>query len=458
MIRFINRKSELSLLHKEISRQGAAFIVLYGRRRIGKTALITEYIKDKTNVFYIAEDTNKKIQIHDFQQHLARFFKDELLETMTFDEWKDLFMYLKRVLPTDKKIIIAIDEFSYLLKNDAVLASSLQKFWDTFLSKTECALLVSGSLFGMMSEQVLSSSSPLYGRRTRDLLLRVFSFTDARMFLSMSFVDALQTYLCVGGVPEYLLRAKEYNKFSSFFSQEVTNRDGYFYREPYFLLSQEFKEIKTYFSLVNAVAYGNTKASEIANYAGIRTREIYPYLENLLRLDVIEKITPLMGGSKQGVYIIYDTFFDCWFNFVHKNREAIERGQYSIDKKELHTYLGKRFEITVRTQFLPLLFPRFSFGKWWHKEDDIDCIGVNDEKKKALFFECKWKHLKKNDTQQLLDNIKEKTSLFLWKNDERKEQIGIIAKKIDDKDLFRKQGYLVYDLSDWERVVTKENE
>ena len=270
MIRFIDRGYELSLLNEEWEKNEAQFVIVYGRRRIGKTTLISEFIKDKPGIFYIADDVNKKVQINDFKEKIASFFDDNLLKNIVFEEWKDLFEYLKKILPKNKRLHITIDEFSYFIKNDPALASVLQKFWDTFLKKTRIFLLVSGSIFGLMSEKILSASSPLYGRRTRDILLKQLALKDACEFTKIDFEEKLKIYMGIGGVPEYLLKAKDFSNSKEFFKKEFVSKDGYFYREPYYLLSQEFKEIKTYFTILNAIAYGNTKPSEIANFVGLK--------------------------------------------------------------------------------------------------------------------------------------------------------------------------------------------
>ena len=449
MIRFVDRDYEISLLNEEWKKNGAQFVVIYGRRRIGKTALITEFTKDKDGIFYIAEDVNKKVQINDFKEKIASFFKDDLLKTLEISEWGDLFSYLEKIIPVDKKIHITIDEFSYFMKNNPPLASALQKFWDSYLSKTNTFLLVSGSIFGLMSEGILSTSSPLYGRRTRDMLLRELSFKNASKFLEMPSEEKLKTYMAVGGVPEYLLKARFYPSFKKLFEKEFTSKDGYFYREPYYLLSQEFKEIRTYFTILNAIAYGNTRPSYIANFAGIKTREIYPYLENLMRLNFIEKITPITKSGKSGIYLIKDVFFDCWFNFVHKNREFIERDQYKPNKQDMNTYFGKRFEIIVRKEFAPELVASSKIGKWWHKDQEIDIVGLNENKKQIAFFECKWKDISYNQSLKILEELKEKAGFVKWFNKQRKEHYGVIAKKIENKKGLREKGYLIYDLDDW---------
>jgi len=453
MIRFIDREYELSLLNEEWEKNEAQFVIVYGRRRIGKTTLISEFIKDKPGIFYIADDVNKKVQINDFKEKIASFFDDDLLKNIVFEEWKDLFEYLKKILPKNKRLHITIDEFSYFIKNDPALASVLQKFWDTFLKKTRIFLLVSGSIFGLMSEKILSASSPLYGRRTRDILLKQLTLKDACEFTKTDFEEKLKIYMGVGGVPEYLLKAKDFSSSKEFFKKEFVSKDGYFYREPYYLLSQEFKEIKTYFTILNAIAYGNTKPSEIANFVGVKTREIYPYLENLLRLDFIEKLTPITRSKKTGVYLIKDVFFDCWFNLVFNNREDIERGQLKFNEKEINTYFDKQFETISRNDFIPKIFTKSKVGKWWHRDKEIDIVAINEKEKQIVFFECKWKTLGYQKCLKILEELQEKAEYVEWLDGKCKKQYGVIAKKIDDKSVLRKKGYLVYDLDDWKSTL-----
>jgi len=451
MVRFIDREYELSLLKDAWRQKGGKFIVIYGRRRVGKTRIGMEFTKGRKGIFYIAEDTNKKVQIGGLKNRIADFLDDGFLRKTEISEWSALFDYLGKVLPKNQRYYFFIDEFSYIIKNDSGVPSALQKFWDTFLSKTQAFLIVSGSVFGLMSEKILSSASPLYGRRTRDLLIRPLPFRHAEKFLKMPFEEKMKAYLAIGGIPEYLLKAGNYNNAGAFLESEFMKRDGYFYREPYFLLSQEFKEIKTYFTILNAVAYGNTKPTEIANFSGIKTREIYPYLENLIRLGFIKRITPLVGKRKSGIYLISDVFFDFWFNFVFPNREDIEQNQALLEKPKANAYFGKRFEILVREEFLPKMQGFEKTGKWWHKDKEIDIAALNEHTKEILFCECKWKN--KVNAEKVLVELKEKSQHVQWNNQKRKEHYAVFAKSFKKK--FKQKGIHLYDLKDLEKAFKK---
>ena len=447
--KFIGRQKELSLLEDEWNKTNGRLIILYGRLRIGKTRLITEFTSGKNGIFYLAEDTSPHIQITRLQEKIAEFTRDEVLRTLDIKDWDQLFGYLTKNCPSER-FYLAIDEFSYLIKSDKSILSTLQKYWDTELSSSNICIILSGSMPGLMSEMVLSHASPLYGRRSRDILLEGLSFSDSKEFLNMPFQETLETYMILGGVPEYLLKASEYTDITNFVEKEFFDKFGYFYREPYFIISQEFRELKTYFSILNSIAFGNTKPTDIANFVGIDARKIYPYLENLIRLGFIERRVSIFGNQKKGIYLIKDPVFDFWFNFVSKYKEEIEKGVFKLRNNEMPGFFGKRFEIFVEQEIIHHFIPDFrKIGRWWHKGEEIDVLALNEVQKEIAFFECKWQEVDRKRSGHILADLKRKAALVKWHNDERRELYGIIGKKINGKEKLREMGYLVFDFEDF---------
>lgn len=451
---FVGRKRELDLMEKEWNKKGGSLIILYGRRRIGKTRLLAEFAKGKSGIFYVAEDISPQIQIARIKEKIADFIQDEVLKGLDLRDWDQLFAYFARNLPTER-FYLCIDEFSYLIKNERSILGALQRYWDSVLSASNICIVLSGSMLGLMSEMALSYTSPLYGRRTRDILLEGLSFSDSMKLLDMPFEDSLKVYMVIGGVPEYLIKASEYKSLNSFLENEFFDKYGYFYREPYFIISQEFRELKTYFSILDAVASKNTKPTEIANFTGMETRQIYPYLENLIRLGFLERRVSLFGTSKKGIYLIKDHIFDFWFNFVSTNKEAIERESfgYGPNPEALTMYFAKKFELLAEKDILPSLLPQFSrTGRWWHKTEEIDILAVNEPENTIVFLECKWRSLTALSAENFLTALREKAPLVLWQNETRKEIFGLLARKIEGKKDLREKGYLVFDLEDFEKA------
>jgi len=447
MIRFIGRKQEMDTLETAWRAKGAQFIVITGRRRVGKTRMMLEFIEGKDGIFYIAEDVSKKVQIDEFRFRIARYFEDDFLEKTEIKEWRDLFSYMSKTMPADKRLYIAIDEFSYLIRNDPSILSALQILWDTFLSRTEVFLMVSGSLLGLMQESVLSHASPLYGRRTRDIMLEPMLFADSRVFLSMGFKEALKVYMSTGGVPEYLLRASAYNNADDFLKAEFFSTTGYFYREPYFMLSQEFREVRKYFSILRAVAMGNTRPGDIATFSGMGSREIYPYLENLIRLGFLRRLTPIRGNRKSGIYLLKDAMLDMWFYTVYPNRESIERGSFSPEKEEINRQMGKRFEMLVRGEIFGMFFDSSEIGTWWHREEEIDVVSIERGKREAIFAECKWRD--NVNAHKIVEELKNKSEKFPYEAERRK--YAVFARSFQS----RPDDCICIDMKDIERAYER---
>jgi len=447
MIReFVDRESELRLLEEEWKKPGGRLIILYGRRRIGKTRLIGEFVRDKPGVLYFAEDTSPSLQMRQLQVSCAAFLNDSLLASLKINSWEQLFTYLAKHPPASR-LYLVIDEFTYLAKNDPTILSALQKTWDTDLAGSPWCILLCGSMLGLMSDLALSSTSPIYGRRTRDMLLEALQFSDAQKFLSVQPIDALKIYLSIGGVPEDLLKAGDYGTFSDFTTREFFDRYGYFYREPYFILSQEFRELKMYQSILQAIAYGNTTPAPIAQFCGLDSRHLYPYLESMTRLGIIERELPVLVNTKKGIYRIKDRLFDFWYTFVFPNRQSIELNQISIPDAHFDPYFGRQFEVFIRHEVIPRLFPGYLIGRWWYGEEEIDIIGYDDHSATILFAECKWGLLTRKEAKKLLSSLKKKSS-YVRHARFTEEKFLLVARTIEGKEALRKEGCLVLDLDD----------
>lgn len=443
---FIDRDRERTLLEEEWKKNGGRLIILYGRRRIGKTRLISEFVQGKDGILYLAEDTAPHLQRRQLQTACALFLKDDFLASLEMTTWEQLLTYLGTHAPSSRSYLV-IDEFTYLARNDPTILSALQKTWDTLLSGSSWCILLCGSMLGLMSDLALSSTSPIYGRRTRDMLIEALPFSDARRFLTMPKLDALKTYLSIGGVPEYLLKAGDYSSFSVFVGREFFDRYGYFYREPYFILSQEFRELKMYQAILQAIASGHTTSTPIAQFCGLDPRHLYPYLESMTRLGIIERELPLLVTTKKGIYRIRERIFDFWYTFVFSRRQSIELNQISLDTIDLDPYFGRQFEAFARQEIILHLFPGYTIGRWWYGEDEIDIVAYHDQQGTIVFGECKWGTLSSGDVRKILANLHRK-SRHVRHNRQLTPRYLLIARTIEEKQNLRDEGYLLYDIED----------
>ncbi len=460
---FLNRESELNHLEDEYSKDAPRFVVLYGRRRIGKTALIEEFGKNKKDfIYYLADQQTETQQIESFKQQIYEYTHDDFLLKTRFDSWDQFFSYLTRVLPNDKKLIVGIDEITYIIKSTPAFASILQKYWDMFFSKTKIFLIVSGSLVGMMIKDILNYDSPLYGRRTSQIHLKAFDFKHASMFLkNFNIEERVMLYSITGGVAKYLLLIEE-RSISEFIRKKILEKEGFFYQESIFLLSQEFKNPNVYLSILKAIALGHTKLNEISNFVGIEGKKVTRYIDVLQEIGIVMRQVPVTEDplrSRKGVYGIEDNFLNFWFRFVLPNRSRIElkdtKDLLANIMDSMPDYASATFE-KIAIEFLygmdregglPARF--FQWGRWWDRKNEIDIVALNRESLDILFCECKWQK-RKIDTD-VIKHMLDKAPLVNWFNENRKEYFAFISKAGFTKmamEFARQNHVLLFELKD----------
>lgn len=460
---FINRESELNHLEEEYSKDASRFVVLYGRRRIGKTALIEEFGKNKKDfIYYLADQQTETQQIESFKQQIYEYTHDDFLQKTRFDNWDQFFSYLTKILPADKRLVIGIDEINYIIKSTPAFLSILQKYWDTFFSKTKIFLIASGSHVGMMLREVLNYDSPLYGRRTSQIHLKAFDFKHASKFLkNFDIEERVTLYSITGGVAKYLLLIEE-RSVGEFIKKKILEKEGFFYQESIFLLSQEFKNPNVYLSILKAIALGHTKLNEIANFVGIDGKKLTRYLDVLQEIGFVTRQVPVTEDPlrfRKGVYSIEDNFLNFWFRFVLPNRSRIEL-RYTKDLLDsilvsMPDYASSAFE-HIGMEFLQgkgsagRLPAQFShWGRWWDRMNEIDIVALNSDTLDILFCECKWQKRKidANAVQHLLDTAPQVN----WFNKNRKEHFAFISKAgftREAVELARTNRMLLFELKD----------
>ena len=306
---FIDRTEDLATLEEQYLDSGPSFVVVYGRRRVGKTALITEFLKDKRGLYFLATEESEEQNRLAFQRLVADFTGDVLLSQLAADSWDILF---DRLTQGDERIVIALDEFQYLGKANPAFPSVFQRIWDTVLSRRNVMVILCGSLVSLMESQVLSYGSPLYGRRTAQIRMKQIPFRFYGGFFSggLDRRTLVELYSVTGGVPKYIESVKDVSDVYRAIEKHVLNPNSYLFDEPNFLLSKEVSEVGTYFSIMKAVAAGKRRAGEIAAALGAKQTSLSKYLKVLERLDVLERVVPITEfnpeKSKRGLYRIKD--------------------------------------------------------------------------------------------------------------------------------------------------------
>ena len=406
-MKFIGRQAELSKLNAEYTRDGS-FVVIYGRRRVGKTTLIKEFLKKKTAFYFLATEELESQSMKRLAGVIARTTKNALLQKATFTDWLDLFQVIADYKPEEKKVLV-IDEFPYLVKTNSAFPSILQNAWDEILKDSNVMLILSGSLIGMMKKHALSYDSPLYGRRTAQIRLAPLSFTDIYAVQKIPFAQAVEQYSVTGGVPKYLEFFEDGRPLEEQLEDAVLSKSGFLYEEPNFLLKSESLTAVNYFSIIKAIADGNHKLGKIAGALGQETSALTQYLSTLTDLSFVEKKTPITEKnpekSRKGLYFISDNFIRFWFHYVYPYKGELELDNTQIvldeiNKDFIQKFVAFVYEDICRNIFAELCrkgqidFAPSRIGSYWRNDNEgdteIDVAAVDNQHKRLFLGECKY--------------------------------------------------------------------
>lgn len=406
-MRFIGRKNELHTLNTEYNRN-SSFVVIYGRRRVGKTTLIKEFLKNKTAFYYLATEELESQSMKRLANVIARTTKNTLLQKIEFTDWLDLFQLIADYKPEEKKVLV-IDEFPYLVRTNSAFPSILQNAWDEFLKDSNVMLILSGSLIGMMQKHVLSYDSPLYGRRTAQMRLTPLPFTSIYETQNLPFEQAVEQFALTGGVPKYLEFFEDGRPLEEQLKDAVFSKNGFLYEEPNFLLKSEFLTAVNYFSIIKTIADGNHKLGKIASALGQESSSLTPYLSTLSDLGFIEKRTPITEKnpekSRKGLYFIADNFLRFWFCYVYPYKGELELDNMQIVLDEIHKDFKEKFVAFAYEDICKDIFAKLcsnnaiSFvpsriGSYWLNDYDgdteINVMSVDHQNKQVFAGECKY--------------------------------------------------------------------
>lgn len=433
MDRFVDREQEMQTLQSEYNRKGSSLVVLYGRRRVGKTTLISEFIKDKTALFFLASEESEIQNRNLFKEKVADFVDNDILRNSDIKSWDTLFKAIVEKEFTTKPVIV-IDEFQYLGKTNEAFPSIFQRIWEELLKDKSIMVILCGSLISMMESQTLAYSSPLYGRRTAQIRLKQIPFKYyGEFFPAKSYKELIETYAITGGVPKYIELFSDENDIVESIQKCILNRSGYLYNEPYFLLQQEVTEIGTYFSIIKAIAAGNSKLSAIAAVLETKATGLTKYLKTLIDLDIVEREVPVTEPnpekSKKGLYKIKDNYLRFWFAFVYPNISFIESGHSEIVISKIRNNLVKEhtafvYEDICREKMWDLNasntwpFHFSKLGRHWDSHTETDVVALDPDGKNLILGECKY-HKDPVGIDVLID-LEKKAPTITWQNVDRK--------------------------------------
>jgi len=386
-----------------------------------------------------------------------------------FNDFVELFEYLAGIL-RNRKFLIVIDEFTYLMERDEGVLSDFQEIVDEIFPNTNIKLILTGSLVGMMETKVLGYKSPLYGRSQRIIKLPPLGFKAViEWFSGVSYSDVFKIYAVTNGVPKYLEFFKG-GDVEAEIRKNFFNSSSFLFRDAIELLKEELRDPTNYVIILEAIANGLTKLSEISNYTFIEPTKLTPYLRTLRYLGIVQRQIPILSSKKarRGIYTISDFYYLFWFRFVSPYFEEIEaempENAINDFEKNFNIYLGLPFECLtrklIRYTLIKYGLKPIRIGKWWYRDIDIDIVAIDDKNKTILFGEAKWSKLGNRDIYRLLTRLEDKSEAFPHKKSYRKVYC-IVAREFREKPSNLEDTILI-DLNElcenmYARIITQNN-
>lgn len=400
---FINRKIEVDALTTALDDPPALF-VLYGRRRVGKTALLREVCSGRRHVFLTADLGTTRDHLRSFAASLSRDFDEPEWDDLRLPGWEEaLRVCIRRA--RDEPLVVVLDEFQHLVDAAPALATILQRLWDHEIQGSKLALVICGSYVSFMEKEVLGAQNPLYGRRTGQLRLRLMEARHAgEFFPRWSPEEKMKAVGILGGVPAYLRLFRQDRDLEANVSRAILEPGAPLLEEPRFLMMEEVREPQAYFSVCRAMAHGRHTPNEIANLSGLASRRMTHLLDVLRGLSLVERRVPATirnpERTRRSLYRLQDAFMRFWFRFVWPNRTQLEAGDAALVwKRKIEPRLAQHVSVAFedacaeylreanRRGELPAEYDRV--GPWWHRAEEVDAIAVADDGP-LLLAECKW--------------------------------------------------------------------
>ena len=448
---FIGRDAELKFLQNKYTEDGGQLIVLYGRRRVGKTETLREFCRDKQHVFFSCTQTTDRVQLRNFSTRMLKENIPARNYISEFANWEKAFRSVLDLPYGDQKKLLVIDEFPYMCRGNKSIPSILQNLWDAELRDSNVMIILCGSAMSFIEKELLAEKNPLYGRATGIYKMKEMGFYDAaKFFPDYSARDKVLSYAVLGGIPHYLRQWNPKLSVDENVKQNILTKGCILYSEVDFLLHQELRETPIYNSIIEAVALGSTKLNDISQKSLVEdTSKTSVYLKNLIELGIVEREfsvdakTKEQANSGRGTYRLTDNFFRFWYAFGFANFSQLEDGDVDgvyeyVVKPALHEFASFAFEDVCR-EFVremqkknELPFRYAKMGRWFGKttvrderasdglrtaETEIDLLAISQDAKKYLVGECKFKgvpfsHSEYLDTLAKLSPLKNNAEFY----------------------------------------------
>ena len=425
---FIGRTQELQLLDTLHASANFEFLVLYGRRRVGKTSLLQQFTRSHSAIFFSAQEKNDSLNLSDFSKTIQYYFDHQSFGA--FASWESAFEYIN-LRCMNQRLTLIIDEFPFIASENPSIKSILQHAIDHHWKNKNILLILCGSSVSFMENEVMGYKSPLYGRATSQLELLPFDYFDsAAFFPSYSNLEKMMAYAILGGIPCYLQNFSDRLSLAKNIETQIFRTGSFLKEEPQVLLKMELREPAVYNSIFEAIATGSTRLNDISQKIHEESFKCAKYINTLRAIKLLDKMVPCGDDptSKKSIYHIIDNYFLFWYHFIFSNKSyydilgPADAAAEIMQPENFSNYMGLVFE-QICTQYMyrqaklrHLPFIPHKIGKWWganpstKKSDDIDILLLDKKQENAIFCECKFRNTPFD--KQEFDNLISASHIF----------------------------------------------
>ena len=401
-MKFVDRIDEATRLKDALAREKSSLVVMYGRRRLGKSTLIKRVLSEN-DVYFLADRSEGQHQRALLAKVIAQVFPD--FEKLSYPDWESMFRAVN--YRTDKCFTLCLDEFPYLVEQSPELPSVLQKLVDE--KQLKYNLVLCGSSQNMMYGLFLDSTAPLYGRADEIMRLTPIRLPYIQEALNLNAMNAIEEYAVWGGVPRYWELRENRISLDDAMWHNILSVNGALYEEPIKLLQDDVKDIVKTSTIMSYIGTGANRLSEIAARCNEPATNLSRPLKKLVDLGFLEKDVPFgidEKNAKKSLYKIADPFMAFYYKFVVPNRSFIELGRRLPIEQALTThfseYVSMQWEKLCRDAVTGNLVNGVVYGqakRWWGSvlnEDkkpeqvEFDVMAESLDKKSLLVGECKW--------------------------------------------------------------------
>ena len=441
---FVGRKKELDALNSRYKSDRKEFGVLYGRRRIGKSSILNEFLKGKKGILFQAKQDNSYGNLKSFSYEVDHLLN--LPDTFVFASWQHAFKSIQEYAKNERFVLI-IDEYPYIVSQDSSFSSVLQEFIDH--TSDNMMVILSGSDIGFLQREIQNHASPLYKRRTFEMEIKKMNFMDAKEFVKMEDVESQANYLCLmSGYPYYLSTIDHTKTFYENIQYLLFNEFGTFFNLPDQLLSNSTNVQDVYNSILVSISKRNRTIKTISEDIHEAEAKVSKYISTLIKSEIVEKKNMYNGNKRTIYYDISDSMLKLWYTLIFENQEKIK---INGNLEKLDSFLSFEFE-NLSILYMDMLnekgelediFPHIQNYKVDNSKlsRSIEIDGITSTKEYLLVMDCKYRN--KKYTKDMYEHLKESASIF---PDKLKRVYYIFSKEGFNENMIEDKNIHLFDL------------